>query len=224
MLVLIVTGNATLASHIGGCLEQQGSDPDFANDGALGFRLCASNRYDTIIVDQQLPDMDGIDFCGRLRENAGDPTPILMLAEGSRASNRIRGLAAGADDCMSQPFSLAELCLRLQTIMHRRAYACHQISAGGIYMVLDQRQVYWGTNIVELPRTSFRILELLVRAFPGIVTHAQMEHAIWTDQPPASEAALRGHIHRLRRSLEGSFGRRVIKTVHDVGYQLLPLD
>jgi DNA-binding response OmpR family regulator len=223
MLVLIVTENARLARHIGGYLEQQGSDPDFASDGAFGLRLCASNRYDAIVLDQQLPDMDGTDFCRRLRENAGDPTPVLMLAAGGRASNHIRGLEAGADDCMSQPFSLPELCLRLQTIMRRRAFTCHQISAGGIYMVLDQWHVYWGEIVVELPPTGFRILELLVRAFPGIVTRAQMEHAIWDDQPPASEAALRGHIHRLRRSLEGPFGRRVIKTLHGVGYQFLPL-
>lgn len=220
MHVLIVEDNATLATNIGEYLEQQGDEPDFASDGALGLRLCEINRYDAIVLDLRLPKVDGMDFCRRLREDSRNPVPILMLTARDTVDDRIRGFEAGADDYLTKPFSLRELHLRLQAIVRRRVDACQQLTAGDLHMDLDQRLVHCGVVPVELAPISFQILELLIRACPGVVTRAQIEHVIWNDEPPESDAALRGHIHRLRQLLEGTSDRRLIKTVHGVGYQL----
>jgi DNA-binding response OmpR family regulator len=127
---------------------------------------------------------------------------------------------AGADDYLTKPFSLRELHRRLQAIVRRRADTCRQLAAGELRMDLERRLVHCGAVPVELAPISFQILELLIRAFPGVVTRTQIEHVIWNDNPPESDAALRGHIHRLRQLLEGPAERRLIKTIHGVGYQL----
>jgi DNA-binding response OmpR family regulator len=220
MHVLIVEDNAPLAINIGEYLEQQGDEPDFASDGAFGLRLCAINRYDAIVLDFRLPKVGGMDFCRRLRANGHNPAPILMLIAHDTLDDRIQGLEAGADDYLTKPFSLRELHLRLRAIVRRRGEACQQLSAGDLHMDLEQRRVHCGAVPIELAPISFQILELLIRAFPGVVTRTQIEHVIWNDQPPESDAALRGHIHRLRQLLEASAGRRLIKTVHGIGYQL----
>lgn len=221
MHVLIIEDNDTLAANIGEYLEQQGDEPDFASDGALGLRLCELNRYDAIVLDLRLPRMDGMAFCRRLRTELGDPTPVLMLTARDTVDDRIEGFETGADDYLTKPFSLRELHLRLQAVVRRRIDACRHIAAGDVRMDIDRRVVHCGNQAVELTPISFQILEMLIRAHPGIVTRAQIEHVIWHDDPPESDAALRGHIHRLRQLLEKPVGQSMIRTVHGVGYQLM---
>ncbi|GAB3684285.1 response regulator transcription factor [Salinisphaera aquimarina] len=220
MHVLIIEDNDTLATNIGEYLEQQGDEPDFASDGSVGLRLCEAHHYDAVVLDLHLPKIDGIALCRRLREEIHKTTPVLMLTARDTVDDRIQGFEAGADDYLTKPFSLRELYLRLQAIVRRRADALNQLRAADLCMDIDQRLVHCNSARLELAPISFQILELLMRAHPGVVTRAEIEHVIWNDEPPESEAALRGHIHRLRHLLGVPGGRSVIRTVHGVGYQL----
>src|SRR5699024_6243933 len=138
--------------------------------------------------------------------------------------DRICGLEAGADDYLTKPFSLRELHLRLQTMTRRRAGSRRQLSVGDISMLPGQRIVCRGGEALELSPISFNSLKLLLEAFPGVVTRGQIEHVIWQDEPPDSEAALRAHIHRLRRTLATAAAPDRITTVHGVGYRLCAHD
>lgn len=220
MYILIVEDNDSLAANIGEYLTQQGDVPDFAASGELALTLCREHDYDAIVLDLNLPGVDGIDVCSRLRATMHNAPPMLMLTARDTIEDRIYGLEAGADDYLTKPFSLRELHLRLQTITQRRAGARQQISVGDISMQPGQRIVRRGGETLELSPISFNILKLLLEAFPGVVTRGQIEHVIWQDEPPDSEAALRGHIHRLRRTLVTTAAPDRIKTVHGVGYRL----
>lgn len=220
MYILIVEDNDSLAANIGEYLTQHGDAPDFAANGELALTLCQAHDYDAIVLDLNLPGIDGIEVCSRLRATRHHAPPMLMLTARDTIDDRICGLEAGADDYLTKPFSLRELHLRLQTITRRRASNQRQISVGDISMLPRQRIVHRGPEALELTPISFDILKLLLEAFPGVVTRGQIEHVIWQDEPPDSEAALRGHIHRLRRALATTAAPDRIKTVHGVGYRL----
>lgn len=222
MHVLIVEDDAALATNIGEYLESHGDQPDFASDGAIGLQLCEINAYDAVILDLRLPRLDGISFCEQLRGRLRHNTPVLMLTARDTLADRIEGFEAGTDDYLCKPFSLRELYLRLQSIVRRGASdtATQQLTASILSMDLARHSVTCRDKDVTLTPIIFQMLEMLMRAFPGVVTRAQFERQIWHDEPPESDAALRGHIHRLREILRQAAGQQVIRTIHGVGYQL----
>lgn len=224
MYILIIEDHDSLAANIGEYLEQQGDVPDFAAQGETALALCHKHDYDAIVLDLNLPGIDGIDVCTHLRRDIRPGTPILILTARDTVADRITGLEAGADDYLTKPFSLRELYLRLHAIMRRRTDNPSCLRVGALCMHPQQRLVYRADEPLALTPINFSILELLMQAFPGVVTRRRIEHAIWRDQPPDSEAALRGHILRLRRLLATADMPEPIKTVHGVGYRLCAHD
>ena len=222
MHVLIVEDNDALAVRIGTYLEQAGDEPDFAYDGRLGLRLCEINQYDAIVLDARLSRARRIDFYRDLHARLDNPVPILQLGRGNadRCRSSDEEPAAGADECLDASFSLRELHRCLRTLVHRRRALSREVVAGPLRMDVDRRMVHCGSRTVELSPIGFRILEMLARAFPGMVTREEIEHRVWQDDPPRSDAALRGHIHRLRQILASTAGGPAIRTVQGTGYKL----
>ncbi|ROO26755.1 response regulator transcription factor [Salinisphaera orenii] len=222
MHVLIVEDNDALAVRIGAYLEQAGDEPDFAYDGRLGLRLCEINQYDAIVLNARLSRARRVDFYRDLHARLDDPVPILQLGHGNADAHRAsdEGFAAGADECLDAPFSLRELRRSLQTLVYRRRALSREVVAGPLRMDVDHRMVHCGSRAVELSPIGFRILEMLARAYPRKVTRDEIEHRVWQDDPPRSDAALRGHIHRLRQTLQSIVDGPTIQTVQVAGYKL----
>ncbi|HET7313964.1 response regulator transcription factor [Salinisphaera sp.] len=222
MRVLIVEDDPTLAANLGEYLEEQGDEPDFASDGRIGLQLCMAEVYDALILDLRLPRLDGISLCRRLREEQGVSTPILMLTARDTVEDRIEGFEAGTDDYLVKPFSLREMYLRLRAIVRRHQPADQgALTVGALSLDVNSHVVRYREQSIELTPISFSMLEMLMRAAPGLVSRADFEAKIWNGEPPESDAALRGHVHRLRELLEAAAGQPVIHTVHGVGYRLL---
>lgn len=220
--VLIIEDDPTLAANLGEYLEEQGDEPDFASDGRIGLQLCLSEVYDALILDLRLPRIDGISLCRRLREGRGVRTPILMLTARDTLEDRIEGFEAGTDDYLVKPFSLREMYLRLHAVVRRyQPAASGPLTVGALHLEVDNHAVYYHNQSIELTPIGFAMLDMLMRAFPGLVTRADFEADIWKGEPPESDAALRGHVHRLRELLEAVAAQPVIHTVHGVGYRLL---
>lgn len=218
MHVLIIEDEIPLATQIGDTIEAAGDEPDFADEAALAIRLCQMNRYDVIIFNSSLPRCGPIPFCQKLISAAGRRTPILALGE--TWDSQPESHEDGPKACLPRPVDMAELRNTLKALVAERSDGMSQLVAGELHMDLEHHSVYCGQVPVQLAPISFRILELLIRAFPGVVTRAQIEKQIWDGNPPESDAALRGHIHRLRQLLERPMARKMIRTVHGVGYQL----
>ena len=222
--VLIVEDDATLAANLGEYLEDQGDEPDFASDGRVGLALATSQPYDALILDLRLPVMDGLTVCRRLRARPQGCPAILMLTARDTLDDRIGGLEAGADDYLVKPFSLREMYLRLQAVVRRhRPAAQAPLSIGGLRLVPREHCAYYRERIIDLSPIGFAVLEMLMDAYPGLVSRADFEARIWDDEPPQSDAALRGHVHRLRETLAAAIGAEVIQTVHGMGYRLLDI-
>jgi len=219
--ILIVEDNIDIAENIADFLEIQGHLLDFAMDGIGGLHLALTQDYDAIILDIMLPGMDGLAFCRKLREEGAKQTPVLMLTARDTLSDKLEGFEAGADDYLVKPFELEELSARILSLVRRTDHAMNKtIRVGELEIDLGKMRVIRAGRLIELNRVCLKILTMLMRASPNVVSRKEIENALWGDMPPGSDA-LRSHIYTLRRAIDKPFKRHLIQTVHGMGYKLV---
>ena len=219
--ILIVEDNIDIAENITDYLELQGHIMDFAMDGISGLHLALTQDYDVIILDIMLPGMDGITFCRKLREEGEMGTPVLMLTARDTLSDKLEGFEAGADDYLIKPFEMKELSARIQALVRRSHHAKKKLlRVGNLEIDIGKMQVQRAGRSIELNRVCLKILTMLMQASPNVVSRKEIEHALWSDMPPGSDA-LRSHIYTLRKAIDKPFKRHLIQTVHGIGYKLI---
>ena len=222
--ILIVEDNVDIAENIADYLEIQGHVLDFAMDGIGGLHLALTQDYDAIVLDIMLPGMDGLTFCRKLRKQGAKQTPILMLTARDTLADKLEGFEAGADDYLVKPFELQELEARLGALVRRAGQSLQDhLQVGDLEVDMGKMVVQRAGYPVELNRTSMKILTMLIQAYPNVVSRKEIEHVLWGDMPPDSDA-LRSHIYALRRAIDKPFKRPLIQTVHGVGYRLVETD
>lgn len=222
--ILIVEDNSDIAENIGDYLEAHGHVMDFAMDGIGGLHLALTKDYDVIVLDIMLPGMDGLTFCRKLREEGQKQTPVLMLTARDTLSDKLEGFDAGADDYLVKPFALEELAARLGALVRRTDSAAKSLlRIGDLEMDTGSMNVKRARRDIVLNRACLKILAMLMQAHPNVVSRKEIEHALWGDMPPGSDA-LRSHIYALRRAIDKPFGHPLLQTVHGLGYKLVEPD
>ncbi len=223
MRILIIEDEEDLANAMAKGLRKQGYAVDTAFDGELGWEAAEINEYDLLILDLNLPGLDGLEVCRRLRTSQPGLL-ILMLTARSQPFQRIEGLDLGADDYLIKPFHWGELMARVRALLRRNAQETKLVLRCG-ELTLDPatRITKVGDRQLQLTGKEFSILEYLMR-HPGKVVSQQdlLEH-IWDDSANAFTNVVRVHINSLRRKLEEDAKRpRFIETVIGKGYRLRP--
>jgi DNA-binding response OmpR family regulator len=221
MRLLIIEDNRDIAANLMDFLSARGHVVDLARDGVGGLHLALVNDYDAIMLDLMLPGIDGITLCRKLRGEAGNRTPVLMLTALDSLDDKVRGLEAGADDYVVKPFALREVEARLRTITRRAQPQGldRKLHVADLSFDVETYRVSRGERVIDLPPISLKLLELLMRASPKVVSRKEMEAAIWGDRPPDSDA-LKAHLHVLRSAIERECDAPLLRTVRGVGYQL----
>lgn len=220
MHILLIEDHADLAASLGEFLESRGDTVDYANNGLTGLHLASTQPFDVIVLDIGLPALDGMTLCRRLRADGGNPVPIIMLTARDTERDKLQGFAAGADDYLSKPFSLPELHARLQALARRARGHNHQLHVEDLWLDTQTQLVRRGERRLPLRPTEFRLLEILMRAAPALISRRDVVQQLWGDDPPGSDAALRGHIHALRGVIDQAGEIPLLHTVHGVGYRL----
>jgi DNA-binding response OmpR family regulator len=220
MTVLLVEDDRDLAANISEFLEARDCRLDYAADGLLARRLCTENTYDLIILDVGLPGASGVEVCRWLRTEARRSTPVLMLTARDLETDVLAGFDAGADDYLRKPFSLKELAARMGAIGRRGRHPSATLSVTDLELNIDTLTVRRGGLKRALTPSGLRILEMLMRASPAIVSREQLVEFLWGEEVPASDAALRAHIHMLRRAVDPPGYPQLLHTIHSVGYRL----
>jgi len=222
--VLIVEDDFDIAENIADYLEELGHLVDFARDGISGMHLALTQEFDAIILDVMLPGMDGLNFCSKLRKEGNKSTPVLMLTARDTLNDKLAGFNAGADDYLVKPFALEELAVRLEALTRRRpGMPGERLLVADLALDTGRMAVTRSGKQIILNRACFRILTLLMQAFPNVVSRKDLEHALWGDMPPGSDA-LRTHIYALRKAVDKPFNTSLLETVHGMGYRLVAPD
>jgi len=221
MRILLIEDSRDLAANVVDYLEGTGTVVDYAANGLNGLHLVAINRYDAIVLDLSLPGLDGLDLLRRLRNEAADGTPVLILTARDTERDRLIGFELGADDYVTKPFSLPELHARLKAIVRRsHGQQGSVLRVGDLTFEPRTLMARRGHRRLQLTPSGARLLEKLMRASPALVLRTDLEHLLWGDDPPDSEAALRGHIHALRNEIDRGEKVRLLHTIHGTGYRL----
>lgn len=222
MRVLVIEDHPDLAANLGDFLSAAGHSVDFAGDGPGGLTLAQAGGHDVIVLDRMLPGMDGATLCKKLRQQS-NTTPVLMLTALDTVANRVEGLLAGADDYLVKPFSLSELAARL-TALHRRASGWSggsgKLTVADLTLDVETAEAVRNGEKLDLTRAERRLLEVLLRRSPKLVTRAELERALWGDDAPDGDV-LRAHMHNLRNAIDKPFPHKLIHTVHGEGYRLI---
>jgi DNA-binding response OmpR family regulator len=225
MHLLVIEDNPDLVANLYDFFEDRGHTVDAAYDAFSGLKFAFEAGYDAIILDLMLPGMDGLEVCTRLRES-GQQIPILMLTARDTLDNKLDGFASGADDYLVKPFALPELEARLMSLIRRARGG--QVLGGRLRIAdlsFDPNTLYVerGGRRIELPPIPLKLLELLMRKSPRVVTREELEREVWGDSPPDSDA-LRAHMHVLRTAVDAKTDKSLLRTVRGIGYRLVEPD
>jgi DNA-binding response OmpR family regulator len=224
--ILIIEDNAQLAANIYDYLEACGHSLDAAPDGVSGLNLAATREYDAIVLDWNLPRMDGLSVLRRLRTDEKKTVPVIMLTARDQLADKIDGFESGVDDYLVKPVALPELEIRLRSLVARLRQSIapdHVLAVGDLTFDLRTMEVARGGRQVQLSRTSRQLLELLMRESPKVVARQRLEQVAWGEETPEIDL-LRSHMYVLRRAIDQGSERKLLHTVSGVGYRLCELN
>jgi DNA-binding response OmpR family regulator len=215
--VAVIEDEALIADAVASRLRSEGFTVETAGDGPEGVDLCARFQPDLVVLDLMLPGLDGLEVCRRIQ--ADRPVPVLMLTARDSETDLLVGLAVGADDYLTKPFSTRELVARVHALLRRVDKAAALATAGPVRLgdiVLEPatRRVRRGDDEIHLTPTEFDLLVFLA-ARPGqVFPREQLLADVWGYGDGSGARTVDSHVRSLRRKL----GADVVRTVHGVGY------
>lgn len=220
MRILIVEDEKDLASAIAKGLRKKGYAADIVYDGEEALFMTDVNDYDLVILDLNLPKVDGIEVCRNIRAS-GSPTGILMLTARSGLDDRIKGLDYGADDYLVKPFHFPELLARVRAVLRRKGEHRDTILRCGD-LVIDPNILkgYFRDSEINLTLKEFSILEYLMRNVGRIVSQEELFGHVWSEDANMLTQSIKVHINNIRKKLNAVGARDILSTVRGRGYML----
>jgi two-component system OmpR family response regulator len=220
MRILVIEDDKDVAAYIRGGLEENGHTVDTAANGKDGLFLATTEKYDVLIVDRMLPELDGLTIIKTLR-GADNTVPALILSALGEVDDRVKGLRAGGDDYLVKPFAFAELLARLEVLQRRAQGDALQetvLRAGDLEMDLLARRVVYAGHVIDIQAREFRLLEYLLRHKGQVVTRTMLLENVWDYHFDPQTNVIDVHISRLRGKISRDSKKQLIRTVRGAGY------
>ncbi len=221
--ILVVDDDRAIRESLDRALALEGYRVIAASDGAQALDLVAAHNPAVVVLDLMMPNVDGLTVCRRLRARR-DRTPILMLTARTETSDRVSGLDAGADDYLAKPFDLDELLARIRALLRRTKGETDDAGLQVADLVLDTagRRAARAGRDIELTKTEFDLLELLVRNAGVVLDQSTIYERIWGYDFGPDSKNLAVYVGYLRRKTENEGESRLVHTVRGVGYVVRP--
>jgi DNA-binding response OmpR family regulator len=222
--ILIVEDEQKIADTIKMGLTENGYYVEVAYDGTIGYRLFQSHAYNLVILDINLPGMNGYELCKHIRAaNAG--IPVIMLTSMSTLDNKIEGYDAGADDYIVKPFEFKELLMKIRALLKRSMSQQHLpvgnvLKAADLEMNLDSKEVKRGEVLINLTAKEFQLLEYLLRNKNRVVSRADIAINVWDIDFDTNTNVIDVYISYLRNKVDKHFAHKLIQTQVGMGYVL----
>jgi two-component system phosphate regulon response regulator PhoB len=223
MNILIVEDEEALAEVLRYNLEAEGYTVETVARGDDADLLMKERIPDLVVLDWMLPGLSGIELCRRLRARAETKNlPIIMLTARGEESERVRGLATGADDYVVKPFSVPELLARVRALLRRALpeRVADVLSFGDLEVDREKKRVSRAGHPIELGPTEYRLLEFLMERPGRVFTREQLLDGVWGSDIYIDERTVDVHVGRLRKALNQGYDVDPIRTVRGAGYAL----
>ena len=221
MKILVVEDDEGAADFIAKGLAARGHEATVARDGREGYLRAAADRFDVIVLDRMLPELDGLGVVALMRRE-GVSTPVLFLTNLSGIDDRVDGLEAGGDDYLVKPFAFEELMARLTALARRPTLGSPAtvLKVGDLEMDLVARSVRRGGEVIDIQPREFRLLEFLMRAEGRVVTRKMLLEQVWDFHFDPKTNIVETHVSRLRMKIDRGREVSLIQTVRGAGYTL----
>lgn len=219
--LLLVEDDLDLAGNVMDYLELEDIVCDHASNGVAALQFLEENRYQVVVLDINLPRLDGLQVCARAREQGND-TPIIMLTARDQLQDKITGFEQGADDYLVKPFAMEELVMRVKALAKRRSAQNKQLAVSGLVMDLSGKSVSYNGEVLHCSPTGFKLLEQLMRASPNPIDRDELVELVWGEESPDSNS-LKVHMHKLRKVLSSASVPMEITFKTQVGFSLSPV-
>ena len=214
MRILVVEDEKKVAGFIKKGLEEEGYAIDVAHDGREGLLLALDGVHDLIILDLNLPEMDGLKVLREFRKNRGQ-TPVLLLTVRAAIEDKVLGLDTGADDYLTKPFSFKELLARIRALLRRRAEAAPPLIQGQVRRVVSR-----GTERIELSTKEFALLDYFMRNPGRVLTRTMIAEHVWDYDFDPMTNIIDVYVNYLRKKIDTGREPKLLHTVRGVGYLL----
>lgn len=221
MKLLVVEDEVKTGEYLRQGLSESGFVVDLAQTGLDGHHLALTERYDLIILDVMLPDVDGWRIMQALRE-AKTTTPVLFLTARDSVEDRVKGLELGADDYLIKPFAFSELLARVRTLLRRGTIPVlhNHLQIADLVLDIPRRQAQRQDVRINLTNKEFALLELLVRRQGEVLPRSLIASQIWDMNFDSDTNVIDVAIRRLRAKIDDDFEPKLIHTVRGMGYML----
>jgi two-component system, OmpR family, response regulator len=224
MKILLIEDDKESAQYLVKGLREHNYVVDHSASGKDGLFMAASEKYDAMIIDRMVPEVDGVTIVQTLRASGND-TPIIFLTALDKVEERVKGLKAGADDYLAKPYSFTELLARLETITRRKgndkAITITKLSCGDLEMDLLTRTVKRGDKQIDLQAREFALLEYLMRNAGTVITRTMLLENVWDYNFDPQTNVIDVHISRLRQKVDKGYDKSMIQTLRGAGYKLV---
>ncbi len=221
MRILVIEDEAQLARHISSALTRHGHNPITRYDGAEGLQAALDSPPDLIVLDLNLPTLDGLSVLVRLRQT-NSFTRVLILTARGEVEHRIKGLKAGADDYLAKPFSMDELIARIEALGRRgvSSGSGDLLTVADLSMDVQHRRVTRAGQAIALSPREFDVLQVLIQEPGRVFSRTELCERVWQRDHEYDTRTVEIFITRLRRKIDSSFTLPLIHTVRSVGYTL----
>ena len=221
--ILIVEDEKKIADTLQFGLNERGFDVEVAYDGKLGYHLFCAHDFDTIILDINLPGINGYDLCKLIRDK-NQHIPVLMLTSMSALNDKIQGYESGADDYMIKPFEFKELLLKINSLLKRASGVNLPIGnilkAADLQINLDSKEVTRSGRVINLTAKEFQLLEYLLRNKNRLVSRVDIAINVWEVDFETNTNVIDVYISYLRNKVDKHFEQKLIQTHVGMGYIL----
>lgn len=221
MKILLAEDDVKTADFIASGLGEMGHSVDHVSDGRDALTYCLYNTCDLAILDRMMPGMDGLSVVKALRAARKD-LPVLILSAMADVTQRVEGLAAGADDYLVKPFHFSELAARVVTLSRRRGEVVQTsvLTVADLTLDLLSRSARRGGQAIELQAKEFALLEVLMRHAGRVVTRTMLLEQVWNFNFEPNTTVVETHVSRLRAKVDKPFATALIQTVRSTGYMI----
>jgi two-component system OmpR family response regulator len=218
---LLIEDDGETAAYLTGGLEEEGHVVTRTKNGREGLVSAMTEKFDVLIVDRMLPELDGLTLVKTIR-SAGLDTPVLFLTTMAGINDRVAGLEAGGDDYLVKPFAFSELLARLKALSRRPRTVVEEtrFKIADLELNLREHVVKRNGRVIHLQPREFRLLEYLMRHAGEVVTRTMLLQNVWNYHFDPRTNIVESHLSRLRMKIDSGFSPELIHTVRGAGYCL----